>query len=60
MYFEPEIRKQAKQTLKPAAQCSGACALTSQAMLAGKAMLDCPSDTRKSELVVALIEPSKD
>jgi hypothetical protein len=50
----------AKQTLKPATHCLGTCALTSQAMLASKMMLDCGSDTRKSVLVVALIEPFKD
>src|ERR1017187_1666675 len=59
MYLEPQIWKQPKQTLKPATHCLGACALTSQAMLASKMMLDCGSDTRKSVLVVALIEPFK-
>src|ERR1039457_1675540 len=59
MYLEPQIWKQPKQTLKPATHCLGACALTSQAMLASKMMLDCGSDNSKSVLVVALIEPFK-
>jgi NADH:ubiquinone oxidoreductase subunit E len=60
MYFEPQIRKQSKQTFKPVTQCLGACALTPQAMLASKMMLECGSDTRKRVLVVAVIEPFKD
>src|ERR1700730_16868087 len=60
MYFEPQIRKQSKQTFKPVTQCLGACALTAQAMLASKMMLECGSDTRKRVLVVAVIEPFKD
>src|SRR5580704_169932 len=59
MHFEPQIWKQSKQAFKPVTQCPGACALTAEAMRAAKPMLDGGSDTRKSVLVVALVEPLK-
>jgi hypothetical protein len=54
MHFEPQIRKQSKQTFEPMTQCLGACAPPPKAMLASKMVLECCSDIRKSVFVVAV------